>query len=199
MIGRLNHVAIAVRDLARAARLYRETLGAEVSEPVPQPERGVTGVVIMLPNTKVELIAPLGDESPIENFLARNPDGGIHHVCYEVTDIRTARDQLLRQGARVLGDGEPKIGAHGKPVLFLHPKDFCGTFIEIEQASTSQMNCGSPGAPPAAQHCPRHAGMGDRGFSILRHGHRLSAKRSVGASDMVRAMAMDGWPRATHT
>jgi len=134
MIGRLNHVAIAVRDLARAARLYRETLGAEVSEPVPQPEHGVTTVFIILPNTKVELIAPLGDESPIENFLARNPDGGIHHVCYEVTDIRTARDQLLRQGARVLGDGEPKIGAHGKPVLFLHPKDFCGTLIEIEQA-----------------------------------------------------------------
>jgi len=134
MIGRLNHVAIAVRDLARAARLYRETLGAEVSEPVPQPEHGVTTVFIILPNTKVELIAPLGDESPIENFLARNPDGGIHHVCYEVTDIRAARDQLLRQGARVLGDGEPKIGAHGKPVLFLHPKDFCGTLIEIEQA-----------------------------------------------------------------
>jgi len=134
MIGRLNHVAIAVRDLARASRLYRETLGAEVSEPVPQPEHGVTTVFVTLPNTKIELIAPLGDGSPIANFLARNPDGGIHHVCYEVTDIRTARDQLLRQGARVLGDGDPRIGAHGNPVLFLHPKDFCGTLIEIEQA-----------------------------------------------------------------
>jgi len=134
MIGRLNHVAIAVRDLARASRLYRETLGAEVSEPVPQPEHGVTTVFVTLPNTKIELIAPLGDGSPIANFLARNPDGGIHHICYEVTDIRTARDQLLRQGARVLGDGDPRIGAHGNPVLFLHPKDFCGTLIEIEQA-----------------------------------------------------------------
>ena len=134
MIGRLNHVAIAVRDLARASRLYRETLGAEVSEPVPQPEHGVTTVFVTLPNTKIELIAPLGDGSPIANFLARNPDGGIHHICYEVPDIRSVRDQLLRQGARVLGDGEPKIGAHGKPVLFLHPKDFCGTLIEIEQA-----------------------------------------------------------------
>src|SRR5215475_4253591 len=134
MIGRLNHVAIAVPDLVAAALHYRETLGAEVSPPVPQPEQGVTTVFITLPNTKIELITPLGDASPIANFLARNPDGGIHHVCYEVADIRSARDQLLRQGARVLGDGEPKIGAHGKPVLFLHPKDFCGTLIEIEQA-----------------------------------------------------------------
>jgi methylmalonyl-CoA/ethylmalonyl-CoA epimerase len=134
MIGRLNHVAIAVRDLAKASRLYRETLGAQVSEPVPQPEHGVTTVFITLPNTKIELIAPLGDQSPIAKFLERSPDGGIHHVCYEVADIIAARDQLERSGARVLGDGEPKIGAHGKPVLFLHPKDFCGTLIEIEQA-----------------------------------------------------------------
>jgi methylmalonyl-CoA/ethylmalonyl-CoA epimerase len=134
MIGRLNHVAIAVRDLAAASRLYRETLGAEVSEPVPQPEHGVTTVFISLPNTKIELIAPLGDASPIAKFLERSPDGGIHHVCYEVADIRAARDALKQRGARVLGDGEPKIGAHGKPVLFLHPKDFCGTLVEIEEA-----------------------------------------------------------------
>jgi methylmalonyl-CoA/ethylmalonyl-CoA epimerase len=134
MIGRLNHVAIAVSDLALAMTIYRETLGAEVSDPVPQPDHGVTTVFITLPNTKIELIAPLGESSPISNFLARNPQGGIHHVCYEVSDIRTARDRLLEGGARVLGDGEPQIGAHGKPVLFLHPKDFCGTLIEIEQA-----------------------------------------------------------------
>jgi methylmalonyl-CoA/ethylmalonyl-CoA epimerase len=134
MIGRLNHVAVAVSDLARAMKIYRETLGAEVSDPVPQPDHGVTTVFITLPNTKIELIAPLGESSPIANFLARNPDGGIHHVCYEVSDIRAARDRLRASGARVLGDGEPKIGAHGKPVLFLHPKDFCGTLIEIEQA-----------------------------------------------------------------
>jgi len=134
MIGRLNHVAIAVSDLAQAMKTYRETLGAEVSDPVPQPDHGVTTVFITLPNTKIELIAPLGESSPISNFLARNPDGGIHHVCYEVSDIRAARDRLCAGGARVLGDGEPKIGAHGKPVLFLHPKDFCGTLIEIEQA-----------------------------------------------------------------
>lgn len=133
MIGRLNHVAIAVRDLAKATRIYRETLGAEVSDPVPQPDHGVTTVFITLPNTKIELIAPLGEDSPIANFLLRSPEGGIHHVCYEVADIRTARDRLRQQGARVLGDGEPKTGAHGKPVLFLHPKDFCGTLIEIEQ------------------------------------------------------------------
>jgi len=134
MIGRLNHVAIAVRDLAKASALYRDTLGAEVSAPVPQPEHGVTTVFITLPNTKIELIAPLGAASPIAKFLERSRDGGIHHVCYEVADIRAARDQLKSRGARVLGDGEPKIGAHGKPVLFLHPKDFCGTLIEIEQA-----------------------------------------------------------------
>jgi methylmalonyl-CoA/ethylmalonyl-CoA epimerase len=134
MIGRLNHVAIAVRDLAKASALYRDTLGAEVSTPVPQPDHGVTTVFITLPNTKIELIAPLGDASPIAKFLERSPDGGIHHVCYEVVDILSARDQLERTGARVLGDGEPKIGAHGKPVLFLHPKDFCGTLIELEQA-----------------------------------------------------------------
>jgi methylmalonyl-CoA/ethylmalonyl-CoA epimerase len=133
MIGRLNHVAIAVSDLAAAARRYRDLLGAEVSEAVPQPEHGVTTVFISLPNSKVELIAPLGEASPIANFLARNPDGGIHHVCYEVEDIVVARDRLIGQGARVLGDGEPKIGAHGKPVLFLHPKDFNGTLIELEQ------------------------------------------------------------------
>src|SRR5262245_53850987 len=129
MIGRLNHVAIAVRDLAAASRIYRETLGADVSAPAPQPEHGVTTVFITLPNTKIELIAPLGDASPIAKFLDRNPDGGIHHVCYEVADIRATRDALQRAGARVLGDGEPKMGAHGKLVLFLHPKDFNGTLI----------------------------------------------------------------------
>jgi methylmalonyl-CoA/ethylmalonyl-CoA epimerase len=134
MIGRLNHVAIAVRDLAKAAEVYRNTLGAEVSDAVPQPEHGVSTVFITLPNTKIELIAPLGAGSPIAKFLERSPDGGIHHVCYEVDDILAARDRLKAQGARVLGDGEPKIGAHGKLVLFLHPKDFCGTLVEIEQA-----------------------------------------------------------------
>ena len=134
MIGRLNHVAIAVRDIAKAANVYRQTLGAEVSAPEPQPAHGVTTVFITLPNTKIELLEPLGDASPIAKFLDRNPDGGIHHVCYEVDDIRAARDKLKAQGARVLGDGEPKMGAHGKPVLFLHPKDFCGTLVEIEEA-----------------------------------------------------------------
>jgi len=133
-IGRLNHVAIAVCDLAAAARLYRETLGAIVSDPISQPEHGVSIVFITLPNTKIELISPLGEASPIAKFLQRNPDGGIHHVCYEVDDILAVRDRLTRGGARVLGDAEPKIGAHGKPVLFLHPKDFCGTLIELEQA-----------------------------------------------------------------
>ena len=133
MIGRLNHVAIAVRDIAKATAVYRDTLGAEVSAAVPQPDHGVTTVFIMLPNTKIELLEPLGEGSPINKFLERNPDGGIHHVCYEVDDILAARDQLKAGGARVLGDGEPKIGAHGKPVLFLHPKDFCGTLVEIEQ------------------------------------------------------------------
>jgi methylmalonyl-CoA/ethylmalonyl-CoA epimerase len=134
MIGRLNHIAIAVRDIAAASRLYRDTLGAEVSRPEPLPEHGVTVVFITLPNTKVELLEPLGGDSPIARFLDKNPDGGIHHVCYEVEDIRAARNQLVQAGARVLGSGEPKIGAHGKPVLFLHPKDFNGTLIELEQA-----------------------------------------------------------------
>jgi methylmalonyl-CoA/ethylmalonyl-CoA epimerase len=134
MIGRLNHVAIAVRDLAAAVRIYREAFGAQVSEPEPQAEHGVTTVFITLPNTKVELIAPLGTASPIAKFLERFPDGGLHHVCYEVADIRAARDALQRAGLRALGDGEPKPGAHGKLVLFLHPKDFCGTLIELEQA-----------------------------------------------------------------
>jgi methylmalonyl-CoA/ethylmalonyl-CoA epimerase len=134
MIGRLNHVAIAVPDLAAAAKLYRQTLGAEVSEPVDMPEHGVTTVFVTLPNTKIELLHPLGANSPIAGFLERNASGGIHHVCYEVDDILAARDRLKASGARVLGTGEPKIGAHGKPVLFLHPKDFCGTLVEIEQA-----------------------------------------------------------------
>jgi methylmalonyl-CoA/ethylmalonyl-CoA epimerase len=134
MIGKLNHVAIAVRDIGKASQIYRATLGADVSEAVPQPDHGVTTVFITLPNTKIELLEPLGADSPIAKFLDRNPDGGIHHVCYEVDDIVAARDRLKGQGARVLGDGEPKIGAHGKPVLFLHPKDFCGTLVELEQA-----------------------------------------------------------------
>jgi methylmalonyl-CoA/ethylmalonyl-CoA epimerase len=133
MIGRLNHVAIAVPDLAAGAALYRETLGATVTEPTPQPEHGVTVVFIELPNTKIELLEPLGADSPIAGFLAKNPSGGIHHVCYEVEDILAARDRLKAAGARVLGSGEPKIGAHGKPVLFLHPKDFTGTLVELEQ------------------------------------------------------------------
>jgi methylmalonyl-CoA/ethylmalonyl-CoA epimerase len=134
MIGRLNHVAIAVRDIGKASKVYRDTLGAEVSAKVAQPEHGVSTVFITLPNTKIELLEPLGAESPIAKFLEKNPDGGIHHVCYEVPNISAARDALKAQGARVLGDGEAKIGAHGKPVLFLHPKDFCGTLVELEQA-----------------------------------------------------------------
>ena len=134
MIGRLNHVAIAVPNLAEAAALYATALGADVSQPVPHPEHGVSVVFVTLPNTKVELLEPLGERSPIEAFLERNPSGGIHHICYEVEDIRAASAKLKASGARVLGDGEPKIGAHGKPVLFLHPKDFNGTLIEIEQA-----------------------------------------------------------------
>ncbi|HXO72929.1 MAG TPA: methylmalonyl-CoA epimerase [Bradyrhizobium sp.] len=134
MIGRLNHVAIAVRDIAKASAVYRDTLGAEISAKVAQPDHGVSTVFITLPNTKIELLDPLGENSPIDNFLEKNPDGGIHHLCYEVDDIRAARDRLKGQGARVLGDGEPKIGAHGKPVLFLHPKDFSGALVEIEQA-----------------------------------------------------------------
>ena len=133
MIGRLNHVAIAVPDLVAATALYRNALGAQVSEPQAVPEHGVTVVFINLPNTKIELLHPLGENSPIAPFLAKNPSGGIHHICYEVEDIISARDKLKASGARVLGDGNPKIGAHGKPVLFLHPKDFCGTLVELEQ------------------------------------------------------------------
>jgi methylmalonyl-CoA/ethylmalonyl-CoA epimerase len=133
MIGRLNHVAIAVKDLAAAAAKYKDTLGAVVDPPMAQPEHGVTVVFINLPNTKIELLEPLGAGSPIAKFLEKNPDGGIHHICYEVADILAARDQLKAGGARVLGDGTPRIGAHGKPVLFLHPKDFCGTLVELEQ------------------------------------------------------------------
>ncbi|MFC0283482.1 methylmalonyl-CoA epimerase [Camelimonas abortus] len=133
MIGRLNHVAIAVKDIEKATRIYRDTLGATVSDKVPQPEHGVYTVFVELPNTKIELLEPLGEDSPIQKFVEKNPDGGIHHVCYEVEDIIAARDQLVAKGARVLGGGEPKIGAHGKPVLFLHPKDFCGTLVELEQ------------------------------------------------------------------
>jgi len=134
MIGRLNHVAIAVKDIKAASDVYRGTLGAEVSATVPQPDHGVSTAFITLPNTKIELLEPLGENSPIAKFLERNPDGGVHHICYEVDDIIAARDQLKASGARVLGDGNPKIGAHGKPVLFLHPKDFLGTLVEIEQA-----------------------------------------------------------------
>ena len=134
MIERLNHVAIAVPDLEAAARIYRETLGAKVSAPLAVPEQGVTTVFVELENTKIELLHPLGRSSPIANFLKNNPAGGIHHVCYEVDDILAARDRLKASGARVLGSGEPTIGAHGKPVLFLHPKDFCGTLVELEQA-----------------------------------------------------------------
>jgi len=134
MIGRLNHIAIAVPDLAAASTRYRTMLGAEVSAPQALPEHGVTVAFVELPNTKIELLEPLGEESPIAAFLAKIPSGGMHHICCEVEDIRSARDRLVREGARVLGDGEPRIGAHGKPVLFLHPKDFDGTLIEIEQA-----------------------------------------------------------------
>jgi len=133
MIGRLNHVAIAVPDLAAAATTYRQMLGAKVSAPQPEPDNGVTVVFVELDNTKIELLHPLGADSPISGFLERNPSGGIHHVCYEVADIYDARDRLKQRGARVLGDGEPKLGAHKKPVLFLHPKDFHGTLIELEQ------------------------------------------------------------------
>ncbi|MEO0693762.1 MAG: methylmalonyl-CoA epimerase [Pseudomonadota bacterium] len=133
MIGRLNHVAIAVPDLEAASAQYRDTLGAKVGPPQDEPDHGVTVVFIELPNTKIELLYPLGEGSPITGFLEKNPSGGIHHVCYEVDDILVARDQLKASGARVLGDGEPKIGAHGKPVLFLHPKDFTGTLVELEQ------------------------------------------------------------------
>jgi methylmalonyl-CoA/ethylmalonyl-CoA epimerase len=134
MIGKLNHVAVAVPDVRVAAALYRDRLGATVSEAIPLPDHGVTTVFVTLPNTKIELLEPLGEASPIAAFLARNPAGGMHHLCYEVDDIVAARDHLRETGARILGDGEPKMGAHGKPVLFVHPKDMLGTLIEIEQA-----------------------------------------------------------------
>ena len=134
MIGRLNHVAIAVPDLAASSRQYAEVLGASVGAPQDEPDHGVTVVFITLPNTKIELLHPLGPDSPIAGFLDKNPSGGIHHICYEVADILAARDRLKAEGARVLGSGEPKIGAHGKPVLFLHPKDFNGCLVELEQA-----------------------------------------------------------------
>lgn len=134
MIGRLNHVAIAVPNLESAAALYRDILGARVSDAVPQPEHGVTTVFVELPNTKIELLEPLGENSPIAKFMERNETGGVHHICYEVEDIIASRDKLVQDGLRVLGNGEPKMGAHGKPVLFLHPKDFCGCLVELEQA-----------------------------------------------------------------
>ena len=133
MIGRLNHVAIVTPDLEASASVYRDTLGAEVSEATDMPEHGVTTVFVKLPNTKIELLMPLGENSPIAKFLEKNPSGGMHHICYEVDDIIAARDKLIAAGARVLGDGEPRVGAHNKPVLFLHPKDFVGTLVEIEQ------------------------------------------------------------------
>jgi len=133
MIGRLNHVAIAVPDLAAAASVYRKALGADVSEPQPEPDHGVTVVFVKLSNSKIELLEPLGENSPIAAFLEKNPSGGMHHICYEVDDIFAASDRIKAEGGRVLGDGEPQIGAHGKPVLFLHPKDFCGTLVELEQ------------------------------------------------------------------
>ena len=133
MLGRLNHVAIAVPDIEAASKTYRDVLGAQVSEPADFPEHGVKVVFVELPNTKIELLHPLGEGSPIASFLEKNPSGGMHHVCYEVDDIIVARDAMIESGARVLGSGEPKTGAHGKPVLFLHPKDFCGTLVELEQ------------------------------------------------------------------
>ena len=133
MIGKLNHVAIVVPDLAAASAIYRQTLGAAVSDPVDLPAHGVTTVFVELPNAKIELLHPLGEDSPVAGFLGRNPGGGVHHLCYEVDDIIAARDRLAADGARILGDGEPRPGAHDKPVLFLHPKDFCGTLIELEQ------------------------------------------------------------------
>jgi methylmalonyl-CoA/ethylmalonyl-CoA epimerase len=134
MLGRLNHVAIAVKDAEKAAKIYGAAFGADISPAVPLPEHGVITVFVTLPNTKIEFIQPLGETSPIAKFLERNADGGIHHICYEVPDIIAACDTLIREGARVLGDGKPRIGAHGKPVLFLHPKDFSGALVEIEQA-----------------------------------------------------------------
>ena len=135
MIGRLNHVAIVVPDLAAAAKLYADGLGASVSEPMPLPEHGVTTVFVELPNSKIELLHPLGEDSPIEKFLSNHPSGGMHHLCYEVDDLQAAIDHLVAQGARVLGDGKPRLGAHNLPVVFLHPKDFCGTLIELEEVA----------------------------------------------------------------
>jgi methylmalonyl-CoA/ethylmalonyl-CoA epimerase len=134
VIGRLNHVAIATKNIEAAAKVYRDTLGAKVSAPVPQPDHGVTTVFVELPNTKIELLEPLGENSPIAKFLEKNPSGGMHHVCYEVDDIYAARDRMRSEGATITGTGEPRIGAHGKPVIFLHPKDFVGTLVELEQA-----------------------------------------------------------------
>jgi methylmalonyl-CoA/ethylmalonyl-CoA epimerase len=134
MIGRLNHVAIATKDIKAAAKVYRDTLGAKVSEPVPQPDHGVVTIFVELPNTKIELLEPLGENSPIAKFLEKNPSGGMHHICYEVDDIYAARDRMRAEGATITGTGEPRIGAHGKPVIFLHPKDFVGTLVEFEQA-----------------------------------------------------------------
>jgi len=133
MIGKINHIAIAVPDLESASKIYKDILGANVSDPVPMPDHGVTTVFVELPNTKIELLEPLGSDSPIQNFLEKNPKGGMHHICYEVDDIYDSRDQLIKNGAAILGTGEPSVGAHDKPVLFLHPRDFCGTLIEIEQ------------------------------------------------------------------
>ena len=139
MIGRLNHVAIVVPDLAQAAAMYATTLGAKVTAQQPLPDHGVTTVFIELPNTKIELLHPLGEGSPVQNFLDNNPSGGMHHVCYEVEDIHAAIAHLVSEGARVLGDGQPKIGAHGLPVVFLHPKDFCGTLIELEEVALEEV------------------------------------------------------------
>jgi methylmalonyl-CoA/ethylmalonyl-CoA epimerase len=133
MIGQLNHVAIAVPDILEASRVYRDVLGAEVSEPVPLPDHGVITVFVNLPNTKIELLEPLGDDSPILGYLSKNPKGGMHHICLEVEDIYAARDRMIAEGATITGTGEPSIGAHGKPVIFMHPKDFNGTLVELEQ------------------------------------------------------------------
>tara|TARA_B100000959_G_scaffold44999_2_gene45519 strand:- start:1396 stop:1800 length:405 start_codon:yes stop_codon:yes gene_type:complete len=133
MIGKINHIAIAVPDLESASKTYKDILGANVSNPVAMPDHGVTTVFVELPNTKIELLEPLGSDSPIQKFLEKNPKGGMHHICYEVDDIYDARDQLIKNGAKILGSGEPSVGAHDKPVLFLHPRDFCGTLVEIEQ------------------------------------------------------------------
>jgi methylmalonyl-CoA/ethylmalonyl-CoA epimerase len=137
MIGRLNHVAIVVPDLAAAAQMYKTSLGAKVTDQVPLPDHGVTTVFVELPNTKIELLHPLGEDSPVQKFLDNNPSGGMHHVCYEVQDIHAAIAHLVAEGARVLGDGQPKTGAHGLPVVFLHPKDFCGTLVELEEVKAA--------------------------------------------------------------